>query len=46
MARTSRIKLARDCRSIMTSAWYRRIFPTRLAPHRQAMQEFITTACR
>src|ERR1700738_2051871 len=36
-------KLARDCRSIMTSPWYRRIFPTRLAPHRQAVQEFITT---
>src|SRR6202043_2035912 len=35
-------KLARDCRSIMTSPWYRRIFPTRLAPHRQAVQEFIT----
>ena len=27
-------KLARDCRSIMTSPWYRLIFPTRLAPHR------------
>jgi len=25
------------------SPWYRRIFPTRLAPHRQAVQEFITT---
>src|ERR1700730_15605388 len=37
-------KLARDCRSIMTSAWYRRIFPTRLAAHRQAVQEFVTTA--
>ena len=37
-------KLARDCRSIMTSAWYRGIFPTRLAAHRQAVQEFITTA--
>jgi predicted phage terminase large subunit-like protein len=37
-------KLARDCRSIMTSPWYRRIFPTRLAAHRQAVQEFITTA--
>jgi predicted phage terminase large subunit-like protein len=37
-------KLARDCRSIMMSQWYRRIFPTRLAPHRQAVQEFITTA--
>src|ERR1700732_5142381 len=36
-------KLARDCRSIMMSPWYRRIFPTRLAPHRQAVQEFITT---
>jgi len=36
-------KLARDCRSVMTSPWYRRIFPTRLAPHRQAVQEFITT---
>ena len=35
-------KLARDCRSIMMSPWYRRIFPTRLAPHRQAVQEFIT----
>src|SRR5467141_2764003 len=37
-------KLARDCRSIMTSAWYRQIFGTRLAAHRQAVQEFITTA--
>jgi hypothetical protein len=36
-------KLARDCRSIMMSPWYRRIFPTRLAPHRQAVQEFVTT---
>src|SRR5881392_3591967 len=36
-------KLARDCRSIMMSLWYRRMFPTRLAPHRQAVQEFITT---
>src|SRR6202040_4382675 len=36
-------KLARDCRSIVTSRWYRQIFPTRLAPHRQAVQEFITT---
>jgi hypothetical protein len=35
-------KLARDCRSIMMSRWYRRIFSTRLAPHRQAVQEFIT----
>jgi len=36
-------KLARDCRSIMISPWYRQIFRTRLAPHRQAVQEFITT---
>ena len=36
-------KLARDCRAIMRSPWYRRIFSTRLAPHRQAVQEFITT---
>jgi hypothetical protein len=36
-------KLARDCRSIMTSPWYRRIFPTRLSPQRQAVQEFVTT---
>src|SRR5207247_1140896 len=35
--------LARDCRGIMMSPWYRQIFPTRLAPHRQAVQEFITT---
>jgi predicted phage terminase large subunit-like protein len=37
-------KLARDCRAIMMSAWYRRLFPTRLAAHRQAVQEFLTTA--
>ena len=36
-------KLARDCRGIMMSPWYQRIFSTRLAPHRQAVQEFITT---
>src|SRR5689334_9531075 len=36
-------KLARDCRSIVMSPWYRQIFPTRLAQHRQAVQEFITT---
>src|SRR6516164_1921802 len=36
-------KLARDCRGIMISPWYRRIFPTRLSAHRQAVQEFITT---
>src|SRR3984893_14630745 len=36
-------KRARDCRSIIMSPWYRRIFATRLAPHRHAVQEFITT---
>src|SRR5947208_278632 len=36
-------KLARDCRSTTISPWYQRIFPTRLAPQRQAVQEFITT---
>src|SRR5438034_717934 len=36
-------KLARDCRSIMMSPWYRRIFPTRPAPDRQAVQELVTT---
>src|SRR6202045_1106909 len=36
-------KLARDCRSIMMSPWYRQIFPPRLAPARQAGQEFIPT---
>src|SRR5215813_13104740 len=36
-------KFARDCRSIMMSPWYRRIFATRLAAQRQAVQEFVTT---
>jgi hypothetical protein len=36
-------KLARDCRGIMMSPWYRRLFPTRLAAHRQAVEEFQTT---
>jgi hypothetical protein len=36
-------KLARDCRSIMMTPWYRQIFRTRLAAHRNAVQEFITT---
>ncbi|HJU18898.1 MAG TPA: phage terminase large subunit [Stellaceae bacterium] len=41
-------KLARDCRQILASEWYRRIFPTRLSPQRQAVPEFDTTAqgCR
>jgi predicted phage terminase large subunit-like protein len=36
-------KFARECRGIMMSPWYRRLFSTRLAAHRQAVQEFITT---
>jgi predicted phage terminase large subunit-like protein len=36
-------KLARDCRTVMLTPWYQQIFPTRLAQHRQAVQEFITT---
>ena len=41
-------KLSRNCRRIMASHWYRRIFPTRLSPERQAASEFETTAqgCR
>ena len=36
-------KLARDCRRIVMSDWYRRLFPTRLAPRHQAVAEFETT---
>jgi len=36
-------KLARDCRAVMMSPWYQRLFPTRLAAHKQAVQEFVTT---
>src|SRR5438067_8711232 len=36
-------KLARDCRGILMSAWYRQLFRARLAPQRHAVQEFITT---
>ncbi len=35
-------KFARDSRRIMTSSWYRALFPTRLA-ERQAMHDFTTT---
>ena len=31
-------KLARDCRGVMLTPWYRGIFTTRLAAHRQAVQ--------
>lgn len=37
-------KLSLDCRRIIESPWYRRLFPrTRLSPQRQALQEFMTT---
>ncbi len=37
-------KLARDCRSLMTSAFYRRLFPrTRLSQERQSVHDFLTT---
>jgi len=36
-------KLARDCRRIVMSDWYRCLFPTRLAPRHQAVAEFETT---
>ena len=32
-------KLSRDCRRIVASDWYRRLFPTRLAPRHQAVPE-------
>jgi hypothetical protein len=37
-------KLGRDCRSIMMSGWYRRIFSTRLAPHRQPCRSSLPPA--
>jgi hypothetical protein len=35
-------KFARDCRRVMASGWYRRLFPTRLAD-RQPVDDFATT---
>ena len=32
-----------DCRTIMSSEWYRGLFRTRLAPQKQSVQEFQTT---
>ena len=37
-------QLARDCRRIVASAWYRRLFATRLSASKTAVQEFVTTA--
>jgi predicted phage terminase large subunit-like protein len=37
-------KLAADCRSLMVTQWYQDLFPaTRLATHKQAVHDFITT---
>jgi predicted phage terminase large subunit-like protein len=36
-------KHSSDCRSIMTSRWYSSLFSTRLARHKQSVQEFLTT---
>ena len=36
-------KLSRDCRRVVTSGWYQRLFSTRLAPRHQAVSEFETT---
>ncbi len=35
-------KLARDCRALMLSPFYRFVFATRLAPERQAVSDFLT----
>src|SRR5579884_3033717 len=32
-----------DCRTLMMSAWYRGLFPTRLSSLKQSFQEFMTT---
>ncbi len=32
-----------DCRTVMSSEFYRNVFPTRLAPQKQSAQEFMTT---
>jgi hypothetical protein len=32
-----------DCRTLTTSAWYKELFPTRLSPQKQSVQEFHTT---
>ena len=39
------VTLARDCHAVMTSAWYRKVFPkTRLDPSKNAAIDFSTTA--
>ncbi len=36
-------KHALDSRALINSLWYQRLFPTRISPHKQAVQEFMTT---
>ena len=36
-------QLARDCRRILASGWYRALFATRLSAAKNAVQEFVTT---
>jgi predicted phage terminase large subunit-like protein len=35
-------KLARDCRSVITSPWYKPLFPTAVSAQKQAVSEFVT----
>ena len=36
-------KHARDTRAVMEASWYRAVFPTRLSPKKNAVEEFATT---
>jgi hypothetical protein len=36
-------KHSMDCRNLMSSEWYRKLFTTRLSPQKQSVQEFLTT---
>lgn len=36
-------KHAMDCRTVMTSGFYQRLFPTRLSPEKLAVNDFLTT---
>lgn len=36
-------KHSSDCRTVMTSEWYGSLFPTRLTPQKQSVQEFVTS---
>lgn len=37
-------KLARDCRGVMSSAWYQTLFPTRFMPDKRSVNDFMTTS--